>query len=528
MRVRALVRGEHSFAQRVVVSAKSVDQKSNVDSAPSSVDKPAGLQIPAATGLPSARNLLRRIMARSYHLLRPAARLLLPLSVRTRLVNLVSWAERLTAPSLEETFQKRRIALAELSPVLPQEAFSGPTILVNNALAWGGVERQVVYTLLGLGARSPDTHGLLCMRLGIDANHDFYKSSLADFKGFVRNVMTADEALRVLETDLSIEQRLAIDGCICWLPFDAKQEVWRFLADFLRLRPAVVHVWQDSLSITAGFAAQIAGVPRVIVSGRNVAPIHFGYHRAHMKYGYSELATCAGITMLNNSKAGMRSYATWLGLPEGRFGVLRNGIDTATISRADPAEVNTLRAEFGIPAGAPVIGSIFRLYDEKRPLLWVEAAAIVAQHRPDAHFVVFGSGPLRDQMLKLARGSGLEHRLHLPGTIANPALGLGLLDIFLLTSKFEGTPNVVLEASLMGIPVVATDAGGTSETVQEGVTGFVVSSASAADLAAQVTRILDDPLFGEQVKVSGPHFILERFGLERMIAETISLHRGQT
>lgn len=509
------------------MSAES-DVQSKVNPVSSGAAKPADVRISvAAAAKPSVRNLLGRFMARGYQAARPVARILLPRSLRARLVNFVSWLERFTAESLEEAFQGRRIPLAALPPILPTEVFNGATILVNNALAWGGVERQIVYTLLGLGAQSADSHGLLCVRLGIDANYDFYRSSLTEFKGFVRNVITMDEARSALETELTNEQRLAIEGCIGWLPSDAKQEVWRFLADFLRLRPAVVHVWQDALSITAGFAARIAGVPRIIVSGRNVAPVHFGYHRAHMKHGYGELASCPGITMLNNSEAGMRSYASWLDLPEERFSVLRNGIDTATISRPAPVEVNALRAELGIPVGVPIIGSIFRLYDEKRPLLWAKSAAIVAQHRPDAHFVVFGSGPLRDQMLKLARGNELEHRLHLPGTIANPALGLGLFDIFLLTSKFEGTPNVVLEASLMGIPVVATDAGGTSEAVQEGITGYVVHSASAAELGTQIISILDDASFGEQVSVSGPRFVLERFGLERMIAETLALHRGE-
>src|SRR5262249_11571167 len=103
----------------------------------------------------------------------------------------------------------------------------------------------------------------------------------------------------------------------------------------------------------------------------------------------------------------------------------------------------------------------------------------------------------------------------------------GLLDVFLLTSEFEGTPNVVLEASLMGVPVVATDAGGAAEAIQEGVTGFVVRSASAAQIATQVVHILKDPAFSEQVALSGPRFVLERFGLERMIAETIALHRDK-
>lgn len=510
------------------MSAESPGLQSNTKSATSGAEKPADESTPfAAASQPRVGAVLGRIIARSYQLGRPAARLLLPRPIRARMVDLVSWLERLAAGPIEEAFRRRRIVLAELPPVLPKDAFNGPAVLVNNALAWGGVERQIVYTLLGLGAQSPETHGLLCVRLGVDANHDFYRSALTDFKGFVRNVVATDETACILSENLDSAQRSVIEECIGWLPPDAKQEIWQFVAEFLRLRPRLVHVWQDALSITAGLAARIAGVPQIIVSGRNVAPIHFNYHRSHMKFGYSELASCADITMLNNSEAGVRSYAGWLDLPEDRFKVLRNGIDTTTIARPEPPAVATLRAELGIPPEAPVVGSIFRLYDEKRPLLWVNAAAIVAQHRPDAHFVVFGSGPLQEQMLKLSRNAGLEHRLHLPGTIANPALGLGLLDVFLLASEFEGTPNVVLEASLMGVPVVATDAGGAAEAIQEGVTGFVVRSALAPQIAARVVRILEDPAFSAQVALSGPRFVLERFGLGRMIAETIALHHGK-
>ena len=88
---------------------------------------------------------------------------------------------------------------------------------------------------------------------------------------------------------------------------------------------------------------------------------------------------------------------------------------------------------------------------------------------------------------------GIGECFHTPGTIENTETGLSLLDVFLLTSAFEGTPNVVLEATCLGVPVVATEAGGTREAIEEGVTGHVVRrptprKSRSASLPSSATR----------------------------------------
>ena len=143
---------------------------------------------------------------------------------------------------------------------------------------------------------------------------------------------------------------------------------------------------------------------------------------------------------------------------------------------------------------------------------------------PQTHFVVYGVGPLRDEMKAFACKAGIADRVHLPGTLEDPALGLGVMDLFLLTSQLEGTPNVVLEASLLGLPVVVTDAGGTCETVDQGQTGFVVSEATPDALAEASARVLQDRGFCEDIRNRGPAFVRTRFGLERMIDETLKAY----
>ena len=188
--------------------------------------------------------------------------------------------------------------------------------------------------------------------------------------------------------------------------------------------------------------------------------------------------------------------------------------------------ITGLRTKLCIPADAKIVGSIFRFYAEKQPLLWVETVARLSKHRADCHFVIFGEGPLQSEAKILARRSGIADRLHFPGNIEDSELGLSLFDVFLLTSKFEGTPNVVIEATLLGIPVVATDVGGTREAIAENITGLVASGADPDELAAHVLEILDDPTWSARVRSKGRDFVEQRFGLARMLNETVALYRS--
>jgi len=240
---------------------------------------------------------------------------------------------------------------------------------------------------------------------------------------------------------------------------------------------------------------------------------------------YQELISCSDITLVNNSEAGATDYARWLGCSPSRFIVKRNGIDTSTFRCPDPLSVAALRAKLDIPEGVPVVGSVFRFYDEKRPQLWISAAAQIAAERPDVHFVIFGTGPRQAEIQSVASRAGLAARLHCPGTIENSALGVSLFDVFVLTSQFEGTPNAIIEASLLGVPVVTTDAGGTRESVREGLTGIVVPEPEPAAIAQAVLAILDDPAWPLRARHEGPTFIKERFGLARMVDETLMLYQ---
>jgi glycosyltransferase involved in cell wall biosynthesis len=455
--------------------------------------------------------------------LRAVVRRTLPPWLRRRLVDLYLWLERIVLGPVEARFARRPLALADFEPLFAPDAFAGgPIVMVNSGLASGGVERQIVNTLQALGRRTDCTFGLLCLRLGTDPDLDFFLPMLAGFPGFVRNAMSRAQARRILA--LRSDQALRrIKRSIGWMPFFVQEEVLRLAAEFATIKPAIVHGWQDGSGIPATYAARMVGVPRIMISTRNVRPTNFIWYDPYMYLAHREIAGCPEITLINNSEAGAADYARWLDLPPDRYVVKRNGVDVSTIRRAEPDAVAALRARLGIPSGAPIVGSIYRFNEEKRPLLWTEAAIEVAKRQPDCHFVVFGAGPLQLAAEALAQRHGIGGRFHCPGTI-DASTALSLFDVFLLTSKFEGTPNVVIEASLLGVPIVATESGGTRETVDEGVTGFVVEPAEPGLLADRILRVLDDAPWRARVKTEGPVFVTRRFGLERMVDETLVLY----
>lgn len=394
-------------------------------------------------------------------------------------------------------------------------------LLVNAGLAAGGAERQIVNTLIGLNASGQcESVGLLAEYIDHAPHLDFFLHEL-EAKGIAvsqvkHTVSLSDDGL------FSVAPEVA-DLLACISP-GLIEEILNLVEEFRVRRPEVVHAWQDTTSIKVGIAAVIAGVPRIVLASRNVTPMNFTYHQDYMRPAYLALASLDCITLLNNSEAGATDYTKWLGLPRDSFVVVRNGVDLGYLKRADATVVREYRQSLGIPADAEVVGSIFRFWEEKRPMLWLQTAALVAKRFPEIHFLIIGEGPMRQEMEAFISTKGLTGRVHLPGARPDVAPALSAMNVFLLTSEFEGTPNVVLEAQWLGLPIVATDAGGTRESFEPDVTGLLALTSEADEIAFLIGRYLSDQELAIKAGIVGPQFVDNAFSVRRMIQNTISLY----
>lgn len=405
------------------------------------------------------------------------------------------------------------------------QAIPRRVLLVNAGLAAGGAERQIVNTLIGLKASGAcESVGLLAEYIDHAPHLDFFLHAL-EAAGI--EVSQVENAISLSDDGFS-SVSLEVAELLADIAPGLIEETLNLVEEFRSRRPEVVHAWQDSTSIKAGIAAVIAGVPRIVLASRNVTPMNFTYYQDYMHPAYRALASLDCVTFLNNSEAGAADYTKWLGLPRERFAVVRNGVDLGYLKRAEDKLVCEYRQSIGIPENAQVVGSIFRFWAEKRPMLWLQTAVLVAKCFPEAHFLIIGEGPMRREMESFIDNNGLKGRVHLPGTRPEVATPLSAMNVFVLTSEFEGTPNVVLEAQWLGLPVVATDAGGTRESFECNITGLLAVTPATEEIAFLIMEYLTDENRLAKAETHGPQFVERAFGINRMIKETVELYGLQS
>ena len=402
-----------------------------------------------------------------------------------------------------------------------KDAQPGRIILVCGNLSPGGAERQVVYTMTGLERRGFHDIQLLCDTLepARPEKFDFYLPMLRDAGIRVETIRKA--TLDDVEAD---DATWTLREFVHRLPAELLADIVALYREFRLRQPEVVHAWLDWSNTRAGIAAALAGVPKILISGRNLNPTHFNLYQPYMDPAYSALCELPNVVFVNNSRAGANDYARWLGLDPERIRVIHNAVDFGDRRRSPAAETVALRRELRIPPTAPLVGSAFRFEEEKRPLFWLEVAAIIAHRFPEARFVVFGQGSMRSRMIESARRLGLRDRLLLPGVRDDILSAISMLDVFLLTSAGEGLPNVLLEAQWVGTPIVTTDAGGAREAILDGRTGFLGPNDDADAIATLACRILADQDFRARAATAGPAFVRHRFNMDRMLDETIALY----
>lgn len=141
-----------------------------------------------------------------------------------------------------------------------------------------------------------------------------------------------------------------------------------------------------------------------------------------------------------------------------------------------------------------VIAAAGRLDDNKNHAMLIHAFSRIADEYPEMRLVIYGEGELREYLMELVSEKGLEERISLPGSIDNVAEMIGSARIFTLTSNTEGMPNSVIEAMVLGVPVIATDCpcGGPAALIKNEENGILVPVGDAYALADALRKILSD------------------------------------
>ena len=404
---------------------------------------------------------------------------------------------------------------------LPGEAFvRDRALMMVGSLGPGGAERQVAYTTLGLKRVSNLELYVACDHLDSSGN-DFFRPALeaAGIYTFEVSRQSTDwNTPKILEVRerLSRYKVLGVD--------DLFHAIFHYALMLRSARPSLIHTWMDHCSTLAGFAAVLVGVPKIVLGGRSFSPESFRFFQPFMRPAYRAiLDSRPDALLLNNSRSGAVDYARWLGLPTDRVGVIHNGFDFPEKIPFDRGRA--LRRELGLGEGDTVVGSILRFSEEKRPGLMIETARALLTRRPGTKFVFFGQGVLLEDVRRLVAAAGLEDVIKLPGLTRDAWGAIAAMDAFLLTSRIEGLPNVLVEAGAVGLPIICTGVGGMAETFIEDETGFSVE-ADAEALADRLARVLGDDGARQHILTRAPAHVRHCFGVDAMIKATTDAYSG--
>jgi glycosyltransferase involved in cell wall biosynthesis/peptidoglycan/xylan/chitin deacetylase (PgdA/CDA1 family) len=287
----------------------------------------------------------------------------------------------------------------------------------------------------------------------------------------------------------------------------------RLTALFRREGVTAVHTHSLDPMLYANWAGRIAGVPvRIHTQHLNIAEKPFT-RQDRAKFRLAARACTSVVSITRDMDNGVRAC----GVPASKRLVIYNGIDERRFSPADG------------PRGDDhvVIGTSCRLSAQKGLDRLLRAFAAVHEEEPAVRLRIIGDGPLRARLEAEAVRLDLTAVVEFQGYCADTAPELRQLDIFALSSLYEGLPLALLEAMACALPVVSTSVNGVPEAVTSGDSGLLVGRDETDRLAAALLRLVRDPQLRETMGRRGRTRVEETFTLDRMAAAYREVYRRE-
>jgi glycosyltransferase involved in cell wall biosynthesis len=367
------------------------------------------------------------------------------------------------------------------------------------SLACGGSERQLLGILKNLDRTQFEPHLYLLNRTG-------------DF-------------LEDVPDDVSVTAFSDLPRSGYYFPGRIMRQQIAHLTNHLEsLKPHAVYDRAFLLPLVTAPATKRACVPRVstIVSDPHRA-LQFSVKRFRRFKRAILHRACQQATRVVAVSAGVRQAAIdYYGISENKVEMISNGFEFDEIE----AQATDGKTEIARQEDAFHIVSVGRLQHEKDLETLISAVAQVSRQQPTRKLQVtlVGEGPSRSNLEQLATASGLDDVVQFVGYQSNPFAWMKAADLFCMTSKYEGMPNVLVEAIICGVPVISTDCPhGPHEILDGGRLGGLVPVGDSNALANSICDVMDNPNTAKQKAKSAKISIMERYSMPSSVKQLESL-----
>jgi glycosyltransferase involved in cell wall biosynthesis len=368
-----------------------------------------------------------------------------------------------------------------------------------------------VITRLELGGAQENT--LFCVR-----NHDRGRFQVGLVAG--QGGLLDEEARRIPDATVRIVPYLKHPIA----PWSDLVTLFRLRSHFRTTGADIVHTHSSKAGILGRLAAFLAGVPAVVhtAHGWSFNPTQSpGVRRTFV--ALERMAAAISDRLITVSH---RNRIDGLALGIGRvrqYDVVHSGIEVDAFRRPITAR-ETVRAGLGIEPHHVLVGTVTCLKPQKAPLDFLRAAALAHARDERLRFVIAGDGELRPAMDQLVSELGLQGVVRLLGWRRDVVDLLHAMDVFLLTSRFEGLPRAVLQALAAGVPVVATAVDGTPEVVRDRHSGLLVPPSDPEAAAGRLLEMVSDPVLRRRCIAQGREVLDRGFDSRRMVRDLERLY----
>lgn len=298
--------------------------------------------------------------------------------------------------------------------------------------------------------------------------------------------------------------------------------MWKLRTLIRTIVPDIVHAHMPPAELYTRLALLLSGsAPVMVISKHNDEPFFRSAGQAIVGRWVSRRAA----RMIAISDA-VNTYArNHLDMPASRVTTVHYGIDPGLYEQVGENQRADVRAGWGIPSSAWVIGTVARLVPQKALHVLLKAyARYLTLARQDSRLVLVGRGPLEDELRTLARQLGLEGKVVWAGFREDIPAVMNAFDTFVLTSSYEGFGLVLLEAMAASRPVVASRVSAIPEIVQHEVTGLLCEMGNHEEFAQALLR-LEAADVRNQLGKAGHERTRTRFTIARMAEATLSIYK---